>query len=189
MNKLLFGTAGIPLSTNGDTIEGIRNVRKLGLDAMELEFVRSINISKEKAPEVKVTAKENDVILTCHAPYFINLNSLEKPKVHASISRILNSARVAWLCGAYSVTFHAGFYMKMDKEKVYRTIMERVSGIVETLKGEGNDVWIRPELTGKETQFGDLKELVKLALTSPISMQDMPEKTTRTANFRMSCRT
>ena len=42
---LNFGTAGIPASTVGNTIQGIIDVKKLGLDAMELEFVHSINIS------------------------------------------------------------------------------------------------------------------------------------------------
>ena len=45
MKELLFGTAGIPLSAKGPTDEGIRHVRKLGLDSFELEFVRSVNIS------------------------------------------------------------------------------------------------------------------------------------------------
>jgi len=56
---LRFGTAGIPLSTNNpNTISGIAQVRTLNLDCMELEFVRSVNISAEKAPEVKAVAKK-----------------------------------------------------------------------------------------------------------------------------------
>ena len=43
MDKLRFGTAGKPISTKGDTVQGIKDVRKLNLDAMELEFVHSIN--------------------------------------------------------------------------------------------------------------------------------------------------
>ena len=57
MKQLLFGTAGIPISAKGlGTIEGIGEVRKLGLDAMELEFVRNINITKDKTSEVKESA-------------------------------------------------------------------------------------------------------------------------------------
>ena len=40
---------------------------------MELEFVHSINIKADKAPELKKAAKDSDVVLTCHSPYFINL--------------------------------------------------------------------------------------------------------------------
>ena len=164
MKELLFGTAGIPLSANPRTTsDGIKHARKLGLGAMELEFVRSINISKEKAPEIKKIAEGNDIVLTCHAPYFINLNSLEKAKIKASIGRILNSARIANLCGGYSVCFHAGFYMGQEPKKVYDTIKNNLKEIISTLKKENNNIWIRPETTGKETQFGNVDEILQLS--------------------------
>lgn len=163
MKGLLFGTAGIPLSAQGTTADGIRHVRKLGLDAFELEFVRSINITKEKAPLIKKTAEEGNVVLTCHAPYFINLNSLENAKITASIGRILNSARIANLCGAYSVCFHAGFYMGQEPKKVYETIKHNLKEITSALKKENNNIWIRPETTGKETQFGNVDEILQLS--------------------------
>ena len=164
MKELLFGTAGIPLSANPRTTsDGIKYVKRLGLGAMELEFVRSINISKDKAPEIKKAAEDNEVVLTCHAPYFINLNSLEKAKIKASIGRILNSARIANLCGGYSVCFHAGFYMNMWQKKVYDTIKHNLKEIVATLKKESNSIWIRPETTGKETQFGNVDEILQLS--------------------------
>jgi len=163
MDKLLFGTAGIPISTKGDTLKGIAMVRELKLDAMELEFVHSINISKEKAPDVSEVAKKNNVVLTCHAPYFINLNSEDKKKFHASVSYIANSAKIASLCNGWSVCFHAGYYMKSDKEKTYERIKEGVKKIVNEVKQFDNKIWIRPEISGKMSQFGDLDELIKLS--------------------------
>ena len=163
MKNLLFGTAGIPISAKGlGTEEGIREINNLGLGAMELEFVRNINITKQKAPEVKEIAEKNSIALTCHAPYFINLNSADNKKLKASIDRILNSARIAYLCGAYSVCFHPGFYMKDDKEKVYNKIKNNIKEIIKILKKEGNKIWVRPETTGKESQFGSINELVEI---------------------------
>ena len=163
MDRLRFGTAGIPICTNGDTLKGIETVRKLKLDSMELEFVRSINISKEKAPLVKQTAQRNDVILTCHCPYFINLNSDEKKKYYASIGYIKNSAIITSLCGGYSVCFHAGYYQKEDPERVYEKIKEGIKTIVKEVKDFDDKIWIRPEISGKKSQFGDLKEVIKLS--------------------------
>ena len=163
MDKLRFGTAGIPNSTNGDTIQGIKDIPKLGLGSFELEFVRSINISEEKAPIIKKTAKENDVILTCHAPYFINLNSDDPKKFHASIGRIVNSAKITSLCGGYSVCFHAGFYQKQDPKKVYENIKKGFKKITSQVKEFDSKIWIRPEISGKIAQFGDLKELISLS--------------------------
>lgn len=164
MKELLFGTAGIPICAKGSGTEnGIEEVNKLGLGAMELEFVRSINITKQKAPSVKEVAEKNKVVLTCHAPYFINLNSLEKAKLKASKDRILNSARIASLCGAWSLCFHPGFYQKSTKEETYVRIRDAIKEISNTLKKENNKIWLRPETTGKESQFGNVDELLKIS--------------------------
>jgi len=163
MDKLRFGTAGIPVSTKGGTIQGVKDVRKMGLDSFELEFVRQINIKKEKTPEIKKVAKENDVILTSHAPYYLNLNSLEKRKYYASIGYIKNSAHITSLCGGWSVCFHSGYYQKQDPEKVYKKIKEGIKTIVSEVKEFDKSIWIRPEISGKPTQFGNLKELIKLS--------------------------
>ncbi|AIF69645.1 hypothetical protein PAP_06235 [Palaeococcus pacificus DY20341] len=164
LKKLRFGTAGIPISTpKRSTINGIQKVRELGLDAMELEFVRGINLKPELAKKAKYVAEKNDIILTAHAPYYINLNAKEKEKVEASKRRIIQSAERLHEAGGYSVVFHAGYYLKQDPVKVYERIKGELKDVVKTLQDKGIELWIRPELTGKPTQFGNLKELIKLS--------------------------
>ncbi len=164
MDRLRFGTAGIPISTQKPgTIEGIRRVSELGLECMELEFVRQVHLDEEKAALVRAESSRLGIELTVHAPYFINLNSLEEKKRQDSIGRILRSARIGFLAGAKSVTFHAAFYMGQDREKVYANVKDNVEQIVKALRDEGNTIMIRPELTGKETQWGDHHELIRLS--------------------------
>ncbi len=164
LKELLFGTAGIPLSTkNRSTENGIARVKELKLNAMELEFVRSVNISEEKAPLVKKAAEKNKIVLTCHAPYFINLNAKEKQKVGASKHRILESARRLHQCGGWSVCFHPGFYLGETSEKVFPVFEKRIKELRERLNDESIDLWLRPETTGKPSQFGSLKELLKIS--------------------------
>lgn len=164
MKQLLFGTAGIPTSTERrDTINGIKQVRALGLDAMELEFVQSVNISPEKAPLVKTAAEREGVVLTCHGQYYVNLASKEKIKIEQSRERILKAARIVDACGGWSVTWHMAFYQGQDKLKVHEQVKKELKGIVKTLRDEGVTAWIRPETTGKPTQWGDLQECLKLS--------------------------
>ncbi len=163
-SKLRFGTAGIPISTpKRSTIDGIIHVRNLGLDAMELEFVRGVNLKPELAKKIKYIAQKHDILLTAHAPYYINLNASEKAKVEASKKRIIQSAERLYDAGGWSVVFHAGYYLKQPPERVYTKIKNEITDIVRHLQDKGIEIWIRPELTGKVTQFGDLKELVKLS--------------------------
>lgn len=164
MDKLRFGTSGIPLSTpKSGTVEGIKRVKELNLDAMELEFVRSVYIKKDKTPEIKDQAQKNDVIMTCHAPYFINLNSDDKKKFHASITYITSSAAITSLCGGYSVCFHPGYYQKMNPNDVFKRMKEAMKKISEEVKSFDKKIWIRPETSGKVAQFGNLKELFDLS--------------------------
>jgi deoxyribonuclease-4 len=163
-NKLLFGTAGVPLSTpKRNIINGISHLTELGLDGMELEFVRSVNVGEKTAPLIKKEAVNENKLLTCHGQYYINLSSLEHEKIGASVDRILNAARIANMCGAWSLTFHAAFYQKQDPKLVYSNVKKAMSEVVETLKQEKNPIWIRPETTGKATQFGTVSEIVSLS--------------------------
>ncbi len=163
-SKLLFATPGIPLSTQPrDTANGIRQLKRLGLSAMELEFVQSVFITKEKAPEIREVVEAEQAVLTCHAPYFINLNAKEPQKRGASRSRILQSAKILDACGGYSVCFHPGFYLGMEPRLAYANVKKELEKIMEEVKQLGLKAWIRPETTGKPTQFGSIDELCDLS--------------------------
>jgi deoxyribonuclease-4 len=164
MKKLRFGTAGIPRSTEkSSSIEGIKQVKKLGLNCMELEFVRGVSVNEEMASKIAKTAKENRIILSVHAPYFINFNSPDQKKVHASRHRLLQASRIGHLCGAVSVVFHPGFYMGDEKDGVYKVIKQEILQVTEILQDEGNTILLRPEVTGKGSSFGDLEEVLRLS--------------------------
>jgi len=164
MAELLFGTGGVPHSASDRSVlAGVRRIRELELDCMEVEFVRGVRIKKEVAEQAGKAAAELRVILTCHGPYYINLNAEEPDKKKASSSRILETARAAQWLGAKSITFHAGFFLKQDREQVYGVIKKALAEITSTVAQEGLEVRISPELTGKETQFGSLEELLRLS--------------------------
>ncbi|MFH1399574.1 MAG: TIM barrel protein [Candidatus Woesearchaeota archaeon] len=159
--KLLFGTAGIPISANRNTISGIEQIKKLGLGCMELEFVHGVNLSPASATLISNT--RGNIELTAHSPYYVNLNAVEKAKRMASRTHILKTARIAWLCGAKSATFHAAFYLKQNQEKVYQSVKSELIEISRLLEEINNKIWLRPELTGKPTQFGNLREIIMLS--------------------------
>jgi len=164
MEKLLFGTAGVPHSTStSSTSAGIECVAELGLGCMELEFVRGVKMSREAALTVAEVADSKKVALTAHGPYFINLNAREPEKIKASQERILQTARIASLCGAVSIVFHAAFYLGDPPSKVYDQVKKQLQQLTSQLRAEGNQVWLRPEVTGKTSQFGTLEEVIELS--------------------------
>ena len=165
---LLFGTAGVPLSAADKSSEGgVKRIRELNLDAMELEFVQGVRMGIEKARKVGAVALKEKVALSCHAPYYINLNSREPEKIAASRERILQAARIAQILGVRGVVFHPAFNHGDAPEVVFARVAESVNLVRETLEAEGNAVTLRPETTGKESQFGSLEETIRLAQEIP----------------------
>jgi len=162
--KLLFGTAGAPVSSKPPTTEGgIERVAELGLGCMEVQFVRGVKMSEGMALMVAEVAKKRGVKLTAHAPYFINLNAREVEKVIASQERLIQTARIASLLGAEGIVFHAAFYLNAPPSAVYATVKRNLEQTIRQLRAEGNQVLLRPETTGKGSQFGTLEEVLSLS--------------------------
>ena len=160
--EIRLGPAGIPLSCkNCNTLEGVKKVAELGLSAMEVEFVRGVNLSREKARELGRIAEELNVELSVHAPYYINLASEDEEKVNASVKRILDSLDRAELMGAGIVVVHAGYYGK-DKEKAGEMIERKCAEIAEVIEKNSWKVKLGLETMGKQSQWGTLEEIARV---------------------------
>ncbi|MEW6070869.1 MAG: deoxyribonuclease IV, partial [Candidatus Thermoplasmatota archaeon] len=160
---LFFGPAGVPLSAKKrDTASGIEECARLGLEAMEVEFVRGVKMSESTALECNKIASKLGIALSAHAPYFINLASEDKLKRKKSINFILDTAKIANVLGAKHVVFHPGFYGKKAKEECYQLVKECIEEILGTVKKNKWNVLLAPETMGRQAQFGSLEEVIKL---------------------------
>ncbi len=164
MDRLHFGTAGVPLSSpEQSSAAGIGRVRELGLGCMELEFVNGVRMSEKTAVTVAGKAREAGIKLSAHGPYWINLNSKEPEKVTASRARILQAAMIASLCGAGSVVFHAAFFHDDPAEKVLARVVDNLLLVRQELESANITVTLRPETTGKPSQFGSIEEVIEVS--------------------------
>lgn len=164
IDKLNFLTPGMPLLTGkGGYPKAFEILEEMGLDGMEVEFVHGVRMSDDTCEFVNKIQKEKNFVITAHAPFYINLNSKEEEKVEASVARIIETAKTASNFGGYSITYHAAFYMGKDKETVYNQVKGQTQKIVEILEKNNIKMWIRPETTGKETQWGDYEEIIRLS--------------------------
>lgn len=141
--------------------EGIDFLKKYGLDAMELPFVRSVNVTDNNREAILLMKNTHDFYLSAHGSYFINLNAEDREKKEASKERILKGAAALKSVGGRSLVFHAGYYLKNTREETLSTIIKELH----TLPDLG--VTYRLETTGKETQFGNLSELITISREVP----------------------
>ncbi|MFL0266942.1 TIM barrel protein [Candidatus Clostridium radicumherbarum] len=159
MDRLLFGISGLPIYSgikNINYASGIHYAKSIGLDAMELLFVRNVNVTDKNKDIILNTSFINDFYLSAHGSHYINLNADETEKQKQSMERIIKAAEGLSKVNGRSLVFHPGFYLKDSKEDAYNTIRENL------LKLPYKKVDYRLETTGKGTQFGTLEELISL---------------------------
>jgi deoxyribonuclease-4 len=152
-----------PAGTEGlGNLAGVRKVARMQLDCMEVAFTYGVRMSVQDAREVGALAKDKGILLSVHAPYYINLASDEKQKIIASKKRILDACERAHALGASNVVFHAGFYQKKSAEETYAMVKKAILEIQQQVKKNRWKVRLCPEVTGKPSQFGSIDELLTL---------------------------
>lgn len=164
MDRLLFGISGLPVGNGTKKFtykSAISYLKSKNLDAMELPFVRSINVTDKNKNEILNEKYNNNFYLSAHGSYFINLNADEIDKQEQSIERIIKGAAALKLVEGRSLVFHPGFYLEDSPEDTYNTIKENLMKLPDT------GVDYRLETTGKPTQFGSLDELISLCREVP----------------------
>jgi len=154
-----IGPAG---SEGRGNLKGVGKVAELGLDCMEVEFTYGVRMSLDSAKAIGELAKRRGVVLSVHAPYYINLASDEKEKIQASKKRILDSCERGHLLGARNIVFHAGFYQKKSAKRTYALIKDAIQELQDDITKNKWAVSLCPEVTGKPSQFGSLEELLAL---------------------------
>lgn len=176
-SKLHFGPGGVPLSTTVITDHdgkkydlrrsALFRLEEMKLDHMEIEFVHGVNMQEEVARNIGYLAKDKGIDLTVHGPYYINLASIERPKYHASISRVQKTILAAYWLQAKSLTFHPGFYQGRSSEETSKIIETALFESITTdkfLKKTGPFLpLISIETTGKPSQWGSLDESIDMS--------------------------
>jgi deoxyribonuclease-4 len=167
--SFLFGTVGSPHKTPkkpGGSVGAIQYLRELGLDALELGWVRAVRVTPETCAAIRQEAITQDVTISVHAPYFINLNADDEewPK---SRQRLMDAAIYGYMAGATDIIFHPGSYFGQSPEAVLPLAIERLEGCQAELRAAGNPVRLRPETMGKSAMLGSLEDTLEMSRRVP----------------------
>jgi len=159
-----IGQAGIPLSCKGRTNkDGIVYTKQiLDLNAMEIQFVRGLYVMEdEEAQFIHDYAKENDVELHVHAPYYINLAGSGE-ELDLSLEKIIYSARVGDKMDARTVVIHPGFYGEESEKKTMKKMVKSIKKIQGAFKKDKLKIKLGIETMGKQRVFGSLDEIIEV---------------------------
>jgi len=149
----------------GATLSDVpRLLHEEGLDAFEYQASRwgpKPQIRQEHAVALGEEARKNDVKLSMHGSYFINLSG-KKEVVEASKQRLIASATAADWMGAYVVVFHAGFYGKFEKSFAFQSCLAALKEVSAQMRSLGLKVKLGPETMGRKFQVGSLDEILSI---------------------------
>lgn len=164
-----FGTVGSPASTPkkpGGSVGAVLHIKELGLSALELGWVQSVRVTETTCGDICNAGQEHDVLISVHAPYFINLNAdeTEWPK---SRKRLMDAAYYGRLAGATDIIFHPGSYFGHPAQEVLDLAIPRLAECVAELRAADIPVRLRPETMGKSAMLGSFEDTLAMSKSIP----------------------
>lgn len=161
-----FGPSGNSIRFYGEgyksSVDAPEWLAKQGLSAYEYSFGKGINISDAKANEIGQKAKQFNVAVSVHAPYYINFANPDDAMAEKSYNYVLNSCKKAKQFYGNRVVFHASTVGKMTRSDAVELTKKRLRFLADMITANNlNDCWFCPETMGRINQIGDTEEVVE----------------------------
>lgn len=140
-------------------------LKNRNLNAYEYSFSRGFTVSEFVAGELGKKCKENDIEISVHAPYYINLANPDDDFVEKSYNYILTSIKYLKIMGGHRCVFHPGTCGKLSRDEAFNLLKKRMKILVERIKQENidmSDILLCPETMGKSAQLGTYQEIAEI---------------------------
>ncbi len=170
MGTPLFGPGGngelFYAEGNRSTLQAPGWVKRFGLDAYEYEAGNGLSAGEASLRAVGEKAREHEIKMSLHAPYFISLSGIDPEKRLKSIEYIQKSLWAAECLGADVIVIHSGSCAKISREEAMRLSCDTLEKVAAAV----GDTPIRLgiETMGKVNQLGTLDEVIEQCRVAPI---------------------
>ena len=179
---LKLGPAGVPLSCKGRTIvEGMDDITVLGLDAMEVQTVRTIQPQHfDQYWQAGILSWKSDFEMNMHGPYYAELPGSKRER-NRTLSKMETSLQAGKIINARHLTFHVGPYGEYEPgTEANEQVANVMAGVVERVREVWGDEeeeedyyafpWVHesePSLVGVETSgrqelWGTVEEVLEV---------------------------
>ena len=179
---LKLGPAGVPLSCKGRTIvEGMDDITVLGLDAMEVQTVRTIQPQHfDQYWQAGILSWKSDFEMNMHGPYYAELLGSKRER-NRTLSKMETSLQAGKIINARHLTFHVGPYGAYEPgAEANEQVANVMAGVVERVREVWGDEeeeedyyafpWVHesePSLVGVETSgrqelWGTVEEVLEV---------------------------
>ena len=161
-----FGPAG-----NSDSFSRVHNsslaapgwIADFGLDCYEYQCGKGVHVGADTAVKIGVNARAAGIVLSLHAPYFINLANPDRDALQKTIGYITAGCQVADWMGAGRVVIHSGALMKRSRREALDIAKKSLLEVIAACDDQGfSHITLCPETMGKINQLGNLDEVLEL---------------------------
>lgn len=158
----IFGVAGMPTNYKGKFKNLFAWLKERNLNAYEIQCVYGFKIS-DVNKQIIQEEKAKGFYFSIHAPYYINLGSLNEPVVVRSKENMKQGIELAKSIGVNRIIFHPGGGHKNTEEGRSIAIKQLIDAINEfTTEIDMQDVRLYPEIGGKTANLGSIDEIIEI---------------------------
>jgi bifunctional non-homologous end joining protein LigD len=159
-----FGISGLP-PEGADLAAFLDDQVARGRRAYELAFVKGFPWDEGRCAEFGNLARERDVWLSVHAPYFAVLTVREEEKASRCLAALEHTMKLGKALGSRIVVAHSGPSHGEEPDALMARVTERLARIAPKVGHLG--VGLGLETAGNDRSFGSLGDIAMLAEAFP----------------------
>ena len=149
------------------SVDAPKWLNEKGLTAYEYPFTKGILLGDDTARKIGDEAKKYNIIISAHAPYYINLANESDELVVKSYDYIINSLKKLKVLGGTNLVVHPGACMKLERSKAVELAKSRLVKLKSLIIQENlQDMKVCIETMGKLGQIGSYEEVVDFCMIS-----------------------
>ena len=152
---------------NKSSLQAPKWLKEKGLSAYEISFGRGFVFGDETAKKIGEQAKEHKILISAHAPYYINLANPSEDMIQKSFHYITRGLELLRCFGGQDYVVHLGSCGKLARDEALKLIKINLKRAIEIVKQKellSGGIRICPETMGKPQQIGTVEEIVELCM-------------------------
>ncbi|MFH1104138.1 MAG: non-homologous end-joining DNA ligase [Actinomycetota bacterium] len=159
-----FGISGLP-PEDGDDAAFLDDLVALGHAAFEFAFVSGFPWKEKRCAAFGELARERDVAVSIHAPYFAILTSDDPEKAKVTRAALEHTMKLGAAFGSRVIVAHTGYVKGRDPEELHALAAESLRVIEPKVRHLG--VALGLEVGGTDRAFGTLGDIALIAAEFP----------------------
>jgi deoxyribonuclease-4 len=156
-NSKIFYDAG-----NKKSLDAPAWLKSIGLRAYEYSFGRGFTMGLETAKELGKQAVLHDVMVSVHAPYYINFANPSDEMAEKSYNYVLRGLEYLKAMGGKKICVHLASQGKAERQDAIALTKQRLEILMQKVREnfDMTGMYICPETMGKYTQIGNEYEII-----------------------------